>query len=57
MDNAWNWPAERGDLFPQVVNIQVPLLDPNIEDTVVWKSKEGKEVKFSVKQVYEDISN
>ncbi|GJY41973.1 hypothetical protein Tco_0429243 [Tanacetum coccineum] len=30
----------------KMVNIPVPLLNPNEEDTVVWNSKEGKEMTF-----------
>ena len=42
------WPEEWYVKYHSITNLAVPNLDSNIEDKVVWRTKNGVEVDFSV---------
>ncbi|GJS96055.1 RNA-directed DNA polymerase, eukaryota, reverse transcriptase zinc-binding domain protein [Tanacetum coccineum] len=52
-----NWSNIEGwtDEFPILKAIQRPVLNNDVMDKVLWKKKNGKLCKFSVKQAYEDV--
>nr|GEZ51602.1 hypothetical protein [Tanacetum cinerariifolium] len=54
-DNCWKWPNEWMTKYPDIVNIPVPNLKTTTDDKVIWKNKSGKIVKFSVKNVLDDL--
>nr|GEW60808.1 hypothetical protein [Tanacetum cinerariifolium] len=54
-DNYWKWPNEWMTKYPDIVNIPVPNLKTTTDDKVIWKNKSGKIVKFSVKNVLDDL--
>ncbi|GKF12774.1 hypothetical protein Tco_0050700 [Tanacetum coccineum] len=53
MNNGeWNWPSEWKTEYPIMRHIKVPKLNTEKGDWLVWKNKDGKECKFSIKEVY-----
>ncbi|GKC69120.1 RNA-directed DNA polymerase, eukaryota, reverse transcriptase zinc-binding domain protein [Tanacetum coccineum] len=50
-----NWPMEWIFKFPILIQ-QSHVLNIHKKDELIWKSREGKECMFSVKQAYEDLS-
>nr|GEV92013.1 hypothetical protein [Tanacetum cinerariifolium] len=54
-DGKWDWPSEWYYLFHEITGIDDPVLLPNINDKVVWKSTSGKEVDFSMKNISDDL--
>ncbi|GJT20553.1 RNA-directed DNA polymerase, eukaryota, reverse transcriptase zinc-binding domain protein [Tanacetum coccineum] len=55
VNGQWIWNDERQNKFPNICSIRVPMLT-NEKDSVVWKSKNGGNKKFSVKQVWNDYN-
>ena len=56
-NGVWKWPNEWNSEYPNVVSIPVPQIDENKSDKIVWRNKNNKECKFSVKEVYKDLRN
>nr|GEZ17767.1 hybrid signal transduction histidine kinase M [Tanacetum cinerariifolium] len=54
-ENCWKWPNEWMTKYPDIVNIPVPNLKTTTDDKVIWKNKSGNIVKFSVKNVLDDL--
>ncbi|GJY05634.1 RNA-directed DNA polymerase, eukaryota, reverse transcriptase zinc-binding domain protein, partial [Tanacetum coccineum] len=55
-EERWSWPSEWNDEFDDLRQLQTPLLNDEIEDTVVWKSRTGKELQFKISNVWKDLS-
>nr|GEV22542.1 RNA-directed DNA polymerase, eukaryota, reverse transcriptase zinc-binding domain protein [Tanacetum cinerariifolium] len=49
------WPSERKNEYPSVEQINVPNLNAEKEDWLVWKNKDDKECKFIMREVYKDM--
>ncbi|PWA40519.1 RNA-directed DNA polymerase, eukaryota, Reverse transcriptase zinc-binding domain protein [Artemisia annua] len=54
-DNNWVWPSEWYRKFNVVTNIEVPDINPNKCDEVVWKTSSGMEKDFAVKNVCREL--
>ncbi|GKF77270.1 hypothetical protein Tco_0229740, partial [Tanacetum coccineum] len=55
-DGQCRWPEEWIVKYPTLILHKYIQLDPGKKDTLVWKSKDCNERKFSVSQVYVDLS-
>ncbi|MFS7899786.1 putative RNA-directed DNA polymerase [Helianthus anomalus] len=53
-NGAWKWPHDWQVRFPNIFNSQVVAVS-NEEDKVMWKTNEGKLIRFSVGDVWADI--
>ena len=51
-DGNWNWPNEWDQTYLMVRHIQTPTLRNDENDCILWKNKEGRCCKFSIKEVY-----
>nr|GEW63768.1 hypothetical protein [Tanacetum cinerariifolium] len=54
VDGVCQWPAIWIDKYPQLNSLNSIALG-NLDDELVWRSKKGKEGKFTVKQAYNDL--
>ncbi|GKB34304.1 RNA-directed DNA polymerase, eukaryota, reverse transcriptase zinc-binding domain protein [Tanacetum coccineum] len=54
-NGKWKWPSEWKNEYPSIEQINVPNLDAEKEDWLVWKNRDDKECKFSIRDVYKDI--
>ncbi|GJU02208.1 hypothetical protein Tco_1112546 [Tanacetum coccineum] len=54
-NGEWVWPREWENDFPIIKQINVPKLDFEKDDWLVWKNKNNKECKFSIREAYKDI--
>ncbi|GKC36740.1 RNA-directed DNA polymerase, eukaryota, reverse transcriptase zinc-binding domain protein [Tanacetum coccineum] len=54
-NGKWKWPSEWKNKYPSIEQINVPNLDAEKEDWLVWKNMDDKECKFSIREVYKDI--
>ncbi|GJU41838.1 RNA-directed DNA polymerase, eukaryota, reverse transcriptase zinc-binding domain protein [Tanacetum coccineum] len=57
VNGRWNWPEEWYVKFPAITGLEVPIIDEDSEDSIVWKARLGDVVKFSMRQVNFDLSN
>ena len=48
----WNWPQGWNNRFGDVLDIQVPIISEDLDDTVVWVNKKGKVKNFCVNEVW-----
>lgn len=55
-NGVWKWPANWYVKFPFLAHLPPPLLFRDRQDKVLWKSKNGKLGSFSVKGVWNDLS-
>ncbi|GJW21705.1 hypothetical protein Tco_0032327 [Tanacetum coccineum] len=51
----WQWPNGWDEIFPEMVNIDVLVLQDGVEDKILWKSQSGNLSSFSVKNTWEDL--
>ncbi|GJT85849.1 RNA-directed DNA polymerase, eukaryota, reverse transcriptase zinc-binding domain protein [Tanacetum coccineum] len=42
------WPNEWHEKFPMITNLAVPNLDVDVEDKIIWRDKNGKNMEFSM---------
>ncbi|GKD77238.1 RNA-directed DNA polymerase, eukaryota, reverse transcriptase zinc-binding domain protein [Tanacetum coccineum] len=56
-EHEWMWPMEWDGRFDIVMSIPVPILNNDREDKTVWVNKKGKEVDFSVKEVWRAVKD
>ena len=54
-NGRWNWPLEWYEKFPLITSIEDPIVSNDDKDKVVWLSKNGMEVEFSVKGATTDL--
>ncbi|GJY08659.1 RNA-directed DNA polymerase, eukaryota, reverse transcriptase zinc-binding domain protein [Tanacetum coccineum] len=54
-NGEWKWPSEWKIKHLSVVQITVPNFDAEKKDWLVWKNKDNKEYKFSIKELYKDM--
>ncbi|GKB90268.1 hypothetical protein Tco_0962540 [Tanacetum coccineum] len=50
-----NWPRQWLDKYPELSLYHDIRLDDNKEDELVWKSRNGKKGKYTVRQAYDDL--
>ena len=43
-------------MFPVITNLEVPVIDANRGDSIIWKRSNGSESAFAVKIAYEDLN-
>ncbi|GKG35972.1 hypothetical protein Tco_0443650, partial [Tanacetum coccineum] len=53
----WLWPRDWLVRFPVITNLEVPKIDEQTVDKIIWRTNNGKDVEFSVKQVNFDLSS
>ena len=56
VEGEWNWPSEWQEMFPVTTNLEVPVIDANGGDSIIWKRSNGSESAFAVKIAYEDLN-
>jgi hypothetical protein len=56
-NGVWNWPEEWYKDFHVITQLIPPTLMRMQEDTLIWKSRNGKFWKFSVSQAYKDLQS
>ncbi|GJZ89918.1 hypothetical protein Tco_0661845, partial [Tanacetum coccineum] len=54
-DDCWKWPSDWMRKYPDIASIPVPTINPSEVDKVRWKNKKGKFVKFSMRNVLDDL--
>ncbi|GJV62916.1 hypothetical protein Tco_1473744 [Tanacetum coccineum] len=54
-NGSCKWPEEWIEKCPNMSQYQKISIDESKNDELVWRSKEGNEGKFTVKQTYEDL--
>ncbi|GJY66220.1 hypothetical protein Tco_0468458 [Tanacetum coccineum] len=54
-NSCWKWPSEWFIKYPILNQFQVPVLNPEKEDKLLWCSSNGATNKFSSNQVWKDI--
>ncbi|GJV12146.1 hypothetical protein Tco_1353687, partial [Tanacetum coccineum] len=54
-NGSYKWPEEWIEKCPKLSQYQKISIDESKNDELVWRSKKGKEGKFTVKQTYEDL--
>ncbi|GJW01841.1 RNA-directed DNA polymerase, eukaryota, reverse transcriptase zinc-binding domain protein [Tanacetum coccineum] len=55
-NGQWNWPKEWYEKFPMVTQVACPTLNDVTTDKIVWRNKDGKDLKFFVNIAYADMS-
>ncbi|GJZ14078.1 RNA-directed DNA polymerase, eukaryota, reverse transcriptase zinc-binding domain protein, partial [Tanacetum coccineum] len=55
-NGQWNWPEEWYEKFPMITQIACPALNDVNTDKIVWRNRDGKDLKFSVSITYADMS-
>ncbi|GKC52787.1 ABC transporter B family member 15-like protein [Tanacetum coccineum] len=55
VDGKWYWPDELSKSFDGLSLIHPLVLDPEIKDKVFWRNRCGRNVCFSVSEVWNDI--
>ncbi|GJT54657.1 RNA-directed DNA polymerase, eukaryota, reverse transcriptase zinc-binding domain protein [Tanacetum coccineum] len=51
----WKWPSDWKNIYPIIKQVKVPKLESEKVDWIVWRNKDGKDCKFSIKEVYKDM--
>ena len=51
-EGQWDWPISWNDRFTEIRDVQVPSLNMNVDDKIVWVNKKGKEKRFTVKEAW-----
>lgn len=54
-NHAWNWPQEWNNRFHAIHNIQVPILNSNRKDIIVWRDSNGVDHPFSIHIAWNSI--
>ncbi|GJW55290.1 acyl-CoA thioesterase 2 isoform X1 [Tanacetum coccineum] len=54
-DGRWQWPNGCSQIFPELLNIDVPVLQECVKDKILWKIQNGKLFIFSAKTTWEDL--
>ncbi|GKC71408.1 RNA-directed DNA polymerase, eukaryota, reverse transcriptase zinc-binding domain protein, partial [Tanacetum coccineum] len=54
-NGQWKWLEEWYEKFPMITNIAVLVLVDEIADRIIWKDRNGKDMKFSVHTAYNDM--
>ncbi|GKD10711.1 RNA-directed DNA polymerase, eukaryota, reverse transcriptase zinc-binding domain protein [Tanacetum coccineum] len=55
-NGQWLWPEDWYEKFPLITQIVCPTLNEENSDKIVWKNRDGKDMKFFVSIVYSDMS-
>ncbi|GJW37987.1 hypothetical protein Tco_0060907 [Tanacetum coccineum] len=54
-DDVWRLPSDWASRFPIIAQIQVPVLNVDVDDVLLWKDREGVLRPFSMTCVWETI--
>ncbi|GKC40037.1 RNA-directed DNA polymerase, eukaryota, reverse transcriptase zinc-binding domain protein [Tanacetum coccineum] len=54
-DGRWQWPNGWSQIFHELLNIDVPVLQECVKDKILWKIQNGKPFIFSAKTTWEDL--
>ncbi|PWA73992.1 reverse transcriptase zinc-binding domain-containing protein [Artemisia annua] len=54
-NGSWSWPEEWSDKFPVLNNIQIPILQNDVPDKVLWVTNSGNRTEFATKWVWKDL--
>ncbi|GKB83280.1 hypothetical protein Tco_0950175, partial [Tanacetum coccineum] len=54
-DDVWRLPSDWASRFPIIAQIQVPVLNVDVDDVLLWKDREGVLRPFSVTCVWDTI--
>lgn len=52
---TWKWPVAWYDLFPVLINIPMPIIDPNKRDALVWRAFGKDYMAFSAAIAWDSI--
>ncbi|GJX38684.1 RNA-directed DNA polymerase, eukaryota, reverse transcriptase zinc-binding domain protein [Tanacetum coccineum] len=55
-NGEWKWPNEWQVKFPTIFNLEVPMIIADKNDKLVWRTRSGKEVEFSVSIANHDLN-
>ncbi|GJR86569.1 RNA-directed DNA polymerase, eukaryota, reverse transcriptase zinc-binding domain protein [Tanacetum coccineum] len=55
-EGEWKWPSEWHHKFPMITSLDVPAINTDIEDKIVWKSNSGMLTEFSVSIANHDLN-
>nr|GFA31820.1 reverse transcriptase domain-containing protein [Tanacetum cinerariifolium] len=44
------WPIEWREIFPMITSLDVPAINTDNDDKIVWRTREGRDLDFSVRQ-------
>ncbi|GJU32844.1 reverse transcriptase zinc-binding domain-containing protein, partial [Tanacetum coccineum] len=56
VNGRWSWLEEWSNKFPLITSLEVPSIEEEREDKIVWKTRFGQEVEFSMRQVNIDFT-
>ncbi|KAJ0954856.1 putative RNA-directed DNA polymerase [Helianthus annuus] len=51
----WNWPEEWRQKYPCLFSMEIPRLIEGKDDSILWKTSDGKHVNFSTQVVFKDL--
>ncbi|XP_021986327.1 uncharacterized protein LOC110882671 [Helianthus annuus] len=54
-DGDWGWPRAWMDLFPVLLTIQPPVLNPHKSDSLIWRDVKGNEQEYSASIVWDSL--
>ncbi|XP_035835822.1 uncharacterized protein LOC118484041 [Helianthus annuus] len=54
-DDVWRWPRAWLDMFPVLINIQPPILNVEVPDSLVWRDLGGVEQSYSASAVWDTV--
>ena len=54
-NGKWIWPQGWESRFPVLKDLDVPILNPDNEDKVVWLNNSNQTVEFSTKQAWSNL--
>ncbi|GKE62563.1 hypothetical protein Tco_1512930, partial [Tanacetum coccineum] len=56
-NEQWRWPIEWMERFPMITNLDVPAINTDNDDKIVWRTKKGRDLNFSVSMVNTDLND
>ncbi|GJY00696.1 hypothetical protein Tco_0358848 [Tanacetum coccineum] len=56
VNGKWKWPEDWFEKFPLITSLKDPSIEEDREDQIVWKTKQGNEARFSMRQVNIDLT-
>ncbi|GJV40441.1 RNA-directed DNA polymerase, eukaryota, reverse transcriptase zinc-binding domain protein [Tanacetum coccineum] len=55
-NGQWRWPTEWQESFPMITSLDVPAINNDNDDKIVWRTREGRDLDFSVSMVNTDLN-
>ncbi|GJV15253.1 hypothetical protein Tco_1360576 [Tanacetum coccineum] len=56
-NEQWRWPIKWMERFPMITNLDVPAINTDNDDKIVWRTKKGRDLNFSVSMVNTDLND